>query len=168
MIADAKSRFAKIIDEIVLDTDEFIKAITDAINSASGDETTPVVEKAATPKKSTKKPPVEKEDDELLGQLKAVVEKAEEKYEVEDTPPFDVDEEIDDIFEEEETVEEDETITLDADRLTAIRNAFRGADASAKAKVKTHLSAYGGKLTDTMKASDVNAIEEILGLNDEV
>jgi hypothetical protein len=59
-------------------------------------------------------------------------------------------------------------ITLDADRLTAIRNAFKGADASVKAKVKTHLTAYGNKLADTMAQSDVNAIEEILGLNDEV
>ena len=166
MIADAKSRFSKIIDEIVLDTDEFIKAITDAINSASGDEVKPVVEKPAT-KKTTKKPdptPVV-EEDEILEQLKAVVDKAEETVE-DNTPPFDTEEEIDDIFEEE--TEEDEMITLDAERLTAIRNAFKGADPSAKAKVKTHLAAYGGKLTDTMKQSDVNAIEEALGLNDEV
>ena len=169
MIADAKSRFAKIIDEIVLDTDEFIKAITDAINSASGDEAKPVVEKP-TPKKSTKKPPVvEEEEDELTAKLKAVVAQAEENDDVEDdTPPFDVTEEIDDIFSEEETEDEDAMITLDADRLTAIRNAFKGADASAKAKVKTHLTNYGNKLADTMAQSDVLAIEEILGLNDEV
>ena len=168
MIADAKSRFSKIIDEIVLDTDEFIKAITDAINSAGGDEVKPVVEKSTT-KKSTKKPPIKEEDDELLEQLRAVVEEAEEKDEVveDNTPPFDVDEEIGDIFDE-ETDEVDEMITLGAERLAAIRNAYKGADSSAKAKVKTHLAEYGGKLTDTMKNSDVNAIEEILGLSDEV
>ena len=173
MIADAKSRFSKIIDEIVLDTDEFIKAITDAINSASGDETKPVVEKSAA-KKSTKKPepaPVveEEEEDELTAKLKAVVAEAQAKEEVaeEDSVPFDMDSEVDDIFEEEETVE-DEMITLDAERLTAIRNAFKGADPSAKAKVKTHLAEYGGKLTDTMKSSDISAIEEALGLSDEV
>lgn len=170
MIADAKSRFSKIIDEIVLDTDEFIKAITDAINSASGDETKSVTEKS-TPKKSAKKPPVveeehDQEDIELLAALREAVESVEETEE--DTPPFDVNEEIEDIFPEEETEDEDSMITLDADRLTAIRNAFKGADASAKANVKTHLAAYGNKLADTMAQSDVNAIEEILGLSDEV
>ena len=176
MIADAKSRFAKIIDEIVLDTDEFIKAITDAINSASGDEVKP----------ATKKPPVNKakavfeeyckefsptekddEEDDLTAMLRAVVDKANAKDEVEDEPPFDMESEVDDIFEEEETVE-DEMITLDSARLTAIRNAFKGADPSAKAKVKSHLAAYGGKLTDTMKSSDISAIEEALGLSEEV
>lgn len=175
MIADAKSRFSKIIDEIVLDTDEFIKAITDAINSAGGDEVATVVEKTAT-KKSTKKPKVvetypDEEDDELVAKLRAVVEKGEEKEEVveDDAIPFDVEEEIDDIFSEEESISDvNDNITLDDARLTAIRNAFKGADASAKTKVKTHLVEYGNKLSDTMKASDVNAIEEILGLNDEV
>ena len=172
MIADAKSRFSKIIDEIVLDTDEFIKAITDAINSASGDEAKPVVEKPTT-KKSTKKPEpapvVEEEEDDLMEQLKATLAQAEEKKEVvEDEAPFDVTEEIDDIFAEEETIEEDEMITLDADRLAAIRNAFKSADASTKATVKSHLVAYGNKLSDTMKQSDISAIEEALGLSDEV
>ena len=167
MIADAKSRFAKIIDEIVLDTDEFIKAITDAINSASGDEV------KATTKKTTKKtdstPVVDEDDDELMGQLRAAVEQAEEVDEVteDDIPPFDVEEEIDDIFEE-DAVEEDALITLDDARLNAIRDAFRGADASTKANVKKYLGEYGGRLSDTMKTSDVNAIEETLGLIDEV
>ena len=169
MIADAKSRFAKIIDEIVLDTDEFIKAVTDAINSASGDEVKPVVEKSTT-KKTTKKPEptpvVEEEEGDLTEMLKAVVNNEPIEKE-EDSVPFDVEEEIDDVFEEEETIE-DEMITLDAEKLTAIRNAFKGADASAKAKVKAHLASYGGKLTDTMKSSDISAIEEALGLSDEV
>ena len=161
MIADAKSRFAKIIDEIVLDTDEFIKAITDAINSASGDDVKSVAEKTATKKKAS----VE-EDDELMAQIKALSNSmnapAEEMED--DTPPFDIDE-PEDIFEEDAA---DEMITLDADRLTAIRNAFKSADASVKAKVKSYLVAYGNKLSDTMKTSDISAIEEALGLSDEV
>ena len=177
MIADAKSRFAKIIDEIVLDTDEFIRAITDAINSVSGDEVksttkNPAVNKAwAAFEEYCKKfsPTKNEEDDELMEQLRAVVEQVEERDEVteDDIPPFDVEEEIDDIFEE-DAVEEDGLITLDDARLNAIRDAFRGADASTKAKVKSRLGEYGGKLTDTMKTSDVNAIEESLGLIDEV
>lgn len=170
MIADAKSRFAKIIDEIALDTDEFIKAITDAINSASGDEAKPVVEKT-TPKKPTKKPPVveeehDQEDIELLAALREAVESVEEKEE--DVPPFDVNEEIDDIFSDEEIADEDEMITLDDDRSNAIRDAYKAADAKKKAEVKKHLVNYNNRLSDTMLESDVNAIEEILGLSDEV
>lgn len=157
MIADAKSRFAKIIDEIVLNTDEFIKAITDAINSASGDEVEP------TPKATTKKAPVVEEADDLTEMLKAAINN-EPVEKDEDVAPFDLEDE--DIFEDEETG--DEVITLDAERLTAIRNAFKGADAATKAKVKTHLAEYGNKLSDTMKTSDVLAIEEALGLGDEV
>lgn len=147
MIADAKSRFAKIIDEIVLDTDEFIKAITDAINSASGDETSPVVEKP-TAKKSTKKPPVEEVDEDI----EALVEEVDD-----DAPPFDID-----------TIDEDPVITLDDARLNAIRDKFRGADAAVKAKVKVYLANYGNKLSAEMKQSDVDAIESVLGLSEEV
>lgn len=39
---DSKSRFANIIEEIPLDADEFIKAITEAINDASSSSPTPV------------------------------------------------------------------------------------------------------------------------------
>lgn len=159
--ADSKSRLADITEEVMLDADDILKALKDAINSANG--VSPEIKKP-TPKKITKKPPVveeehDQEDIELLAALREVVESADE-----DVAPFDVEDEIEDIFEE----DADELITLDAERLTAIRNAFKGADASAKAKVKTHLTAYGNKLADTMASSDVLAIEEILGLNDEV
>ena len=169
MIADAKSRFAKIIDEIVLDTDEFIKAITDAINSASGDEAKPVVEKP-TAKKNTKKPEVvetypDEEEDDVIKMAKAALNMSTEDTE-EDVAPFDVESEIDDIFEE-ETADE-EMITLDDDRLNAIRAAYKAANADAKAKVKKYLANYNNKLSDTMKQGDVFAIEEILGVNDEV
>lgn len=109
-----------------------------------------------TTKKSTKKPdptPVVDEEDEEDIELLAAQE---------DTVPFDIDEP------EEETVEDDEMITLDVERLGAIRAAFKGADANAKAKTKVYLAAYGNKLSDTMKRSDVDAIESVLGLSDEV
>ena len=166
--ADSKSRLANITEEVLLDHNEILQALKDAINSANGVSATA---KKSIPKKSTKKPPVveeehDQEDIELLAALREAVESVEEKEE--DVPPFDVNEEIEDIFSDEEAEDEDAMITLDADRLTAIRNAFKGADASAKAKVKTHLTAYGNKLADTMAQSDVLSIEEILGLNDEV
>lgn len=132
--------------------------------------------KKTTTKKTSKKsgPVVEEEDDELTAKLRAVVaqtdedpeiEAMEEQIEAEDDVPFDIDE-PEDIFEEE--VDEDAMITLGEDRANAIRDAFRAANATTKAAVKKHLVEYGGKMSDTMKTSDVNAIEEILGLNDEV
>lgn len=166
--ADSKSRLADITEEVMLNADEIIKALKDAINTANG--AIPAEPKKTT-KKSTKKTeptPVVEEEDELTAMLKAVVEQVEEKDEVEDNePPFDVDSEIDDIFKE-EAEEVDEMITLDADRLSAIRNAFKNSDPSTKAIVKSHLVAYGNKLSDTMKQSDISAIEEALGLSDEV
>ena len=176
--ADSKSRLKYIVDEVNLDEHEIIKALQDAIaeekkNPYKAAETTPAETKKPTTKKTTKKPEpspvVEEEEDDLLEQLKATLAQAEENDMVtdDDVPPFDVEEEIDDIFEE-DSVEEDALITLDDTRLNAIRDAFRGADASTKAKVKSHLVEYGGKLTDTMKTGDVNAIEEYLGLIDEV
>ncbi len=163
--ADSKSRLKYIVDEVNLDENEIIKALQDAIEEEKKNPYK-ATEKS-TAKKSPKKTPVvekDEEEDDIMEQLKVAVESVEE----DNTPPFDTEEEIDDIFSEEETVDEDAMMTLDADRLTAIRNAFKGADASTKAKVKTHLADYGNKLSDTMKTSDVNAIEEILGLNDEV
>jgi hypothetical protein len=166
MIADAKSRFADIIGEIPLDTDEFIKAIQDAINNASGKS-----EDVKPPKKTTKKPEpvVEEEEDDLTAMLRAVVDKAKVKDEVaeDDVAPFDIDEDLD-IFNEEEVEDADPIITLDDDRLNAIRAAFKASDATTKAKVKKYLANYNNKLSAEMKTSDVNAIEEILGLNDEV
>ena len=146
LVADAKSRFAHIIDEINLDPDEFVKAIKDAIE----EERKSTVAPTTTKKKSTKKaePVVEEPVEDEMEIIEDVVEDIEENV---------------DIF-----GDEDAYITLDSDRLGGIRAAFKGADAGTKAKVKEHLVEYGGKLSDTMKASDVTAIENILGLNDEV
>ena len=174
-LIDAGSRFAPgaVPDYIVFDgtPEEFaanlIKTIEEGMEKSKSNPAAKATTKQTT-KKTTKKTepaPATEEEDDLTEMLKAVVEKAEKKDENEDVAPFDM-EEIDDIFEE-ETVE-DEMITLDADRLNAIRAAFKGADASIKAKVKTHLAAYGNKLSDTMSRSDVDAIESVLGLSDEV
>jgi hypothetical protein len=178
LVADAKSRFKYIIDEINLDCDEFIQAIKDAIEAERKNGGGAPTTKKTTTKKTTKKSePVvdEEEEDDLTAMLKAVVEKAEEDettdnemYGInedeidEDAVPFDIDEI------EEEEVDEDAIITLDDDRLNAIRAAFKGSDATTKAKVKKYLANYNNKLSAEMKTGDVLAIEEILGLNDEV
>lgn len=138
--------------------------------------------KSSTKKSTKKSKTVETpaEEDELTAKLKAMAAKKDveevdedlkEEYENhagdemygidEDEMPFDIDE-------PEEVEEDDEVITLDAGRLTAIRNAFKSADSSVKAKVKTYLVNYGNKLSDTMSRSDVDAIESVLGLSDEL
>lgn len=177
LVADAKSRFKYITDEINLDCDEFIQAIKDAIEAERKNSgSTPTTKKTAT-KKTTKKPEpvVDEEEDELMEKLKSVVAQAEEDETTDnemyginedeipdDAVPFDIDED------EEEEVDEDAVITLDEERLNAIRAAFKGSDATTKAKVKKHLANYSNKLSAEMRKSDVDAIEEILGLNDEV
>ncbi len=173
LVADAKSRFKYIIDEINLDCDEFIQAIKDAIEAErKNGNVAPTTTKKTTTKKATKKsePVVEKdeEEDELLEQLKAAVNSIEEnKNEIlDDAVPFDLDDD-DDILAE-ETIDEDAIITLDDDRLNAIRAAFKASDVGVKAEVKKHLAEYGNKLSAEMKVRDVNAIEKILGIDDEV
>ena len=171
LVADAKSRFKYIIDEINLDCDEFIQAIKDAIEAErKNGNVAPTTTKKSTTKKATKKsePVVDEEEDELMTQLKAVVDNAEVDNEdevVDDTVPFDLDDE-DDILAEE--VDEDAIITLDDDRLNAIRAAFKASGVEIKAEVKKHLVDYSNKLSAEMKVRDVNAIEKILKINDEV
>lgn len=167
--ADSKSRLKYIVDEVDLDEHEIIKALQDAIieekkNPYKVTEQV-VAEEKSTVKKTTKKPPVVEEDDELLEQLKAVVEQAEED-ETTGNEMYGIDENV---FEEtEEVVDEDPIITLDNARSNAIRDAFKASDAKTKAEVRKYLVNYNNKLSDTMKTSDVLAIEEILGLSDEV
>ena len=145
MIADAKSRFANIVDEIVLDTDEFIKAIQDAINSAStkSDDMS-----TTTPKnKSTKKPePVVSEPD------------------PEEDSDTQIDEDFDIFGNDEEPQEEEVAAPVDKDTLTEIRSIFKSSDADTKSQVKTILANYGGRLASEMKPSDVEKIKTILGI----
>lgn len=155
MIADAKSRFANIVDEIILNTDEFIKAITDAINSASGDD---VSDTKSTPKKkSTKKPEPVGSEPELEEDSEAVDEQI-EKYDESTT-----DEDFD-IFDEDTVQEEEPIVPVDEGDLSAIRSAFKAADADTKVKVRTVLSNYNGKLSSEMRSSDVERIKSILGI----
>lgn len=174
-LIDAGSRFAPgaVPDYIVFDgtPEEFaaklIKTIEDGMEKS---KSTPAAKKTTT-KKSTKKPDpvVEEEEDDITAALKSVLNNTKVEEEDIDEAPFDVDDEVD-IFPEDEVeeVDEDVVITLDEDRLNAIRNAFKASDANTKAKVKKHLVDYNNKLSAEMKTSDVDAIEEILGLNDEV
>jgi hypothetical protein len=167
-LIDAGSRFAPgaVPDYIVFDgtPEEFAANLIKTIEEGMEKSKTDFTVKKSSPKKSTKKSepaPIVEEDD-VTAMLRAVVEKAEEPAE-DETPPFDV-EDID-IFEE-EVEDDDPVITLDNARLTAIRNAFKASTADVKSKVKVYLANYGNKLSDTMKQSDVEAIESALGLSE--
>ena len=59
-------------------------------------------------------------------------------------------------------------VTLDGEKLGAIRAAFKSATTPVKSEVKKYLAGYGGKLVAEMRQSDVDAIESVLGLSDEV
>lgn len=154
LVADAKSRFKYITDEINLDCDEFIKAIKDAIEAERKNGNVTDTTKSA-PKKSTKKPTSKVEEEEI-------------EENIVDEGEIPTDEMSFDTEEPEETLEEDPIITLDTTRLGAIRAAYKNADVNVKAEVKKYLVDYAGKLSAEMKVSDIDAIENILGLNDEV
>lgn len=174
LVADAKSRFKYITDEINLDCDEFIQAIKDAIEAerknggvAPTTKNPPINKaKAAFEEYCKKFSPTEKEEetDDITEMLKAAINNEPVKVEEDDDLdiPFDIDEP------EDEVVDENPIITLDDARLDAIRAAFKGADAATKAKVKKHLVNYNNKLSAEMHVSDVDAIESVLGLSDEV
>ena len=166
---DTKTHFEYITHKIDLSAQGFIDAVEEAIAMKVG-KSAEKTEPKKTTKKSTKKPQVvetylDEEEDELTAKLKATLAQAEEKNEVvDDEAPFDVTEEIDDIFEE-EAEDEEEIVPVDKDVLTEIRNAFKAStDAKVKAKVKEVLGNYGGKLATEMRPSDVERIRDILDI----
>lgn len=151
MVADAKSRFAHITDEINLDCDEFIQAIKDAIEAER---------KGAAPAKTTKKKAVKVEEPEEEMTLDEAVEAVAKMAEVTQNVTVDIDEDI-----VEDEIEEEEAIApVDKDTLAEIRANFKTADAEAKAAVKTVLANYSGKLANEMRPSDVAKIKAILDI----
>jgi hypothetical protein len=148
-LIDAGGRFADgaVPEYLVFDKPnmaaDFIKIVEEGMEKSKTEFATITIKK-----KTTKK-------------SEPVVEKPTEEVEetVVDEVPFDIEETVD---------EDDGIITLDADRLAAIRAAFKSADADTKAEVKKHLVDYNSKLSAEMKSSDVDAIESLLRLNDEL
>ena len=148
-LCDSKSRFPDIESDIRLNADEYIRVITEAVEKAAKTPTTPT--------KSTKKKDPKVEEPVVEEEIEEVIEDV-----VEETP-FDLEESIEgDIFEDE--LEEEAIAPVDKASLTAIRGAYKEADAETKAKVKTVLADYGNKLANEMRPSDVNKIIEILDI----
>ena len=139
--ADSKSRLEGIAEEVLLDADEILRALRIAVGTSGSKPTT-------TPKKSTKPTsvptPISEPDPE------------------EDSKA--ADEDID-IFDEEETLQEEEAVVpVDKETLTVIRANFKSADSDTKFQVKSVLSNYNGKLSSEMRPSDVEKIKTILGI----
>ena len=134
LVADAKSRFSEIVDEINLSTDEFIKAVEDAIKAAANgtSESKPVVKAAPAPA------PVEEEPE-----MSAQIDEEDDM----DSVPFNLDEDEDDSFDEEAVKEE-------------INKLFKVADAATKKGVRSLLN--GNKLADIHDETTLNRILEAL------
>lgn len=129
---DSKSRFKNIVPEITMNTDEFIKALKDAIANSKRDVTAPTPKSAPKPvPKVTEPEPVVEEDD--------VVEDTVDEIDDLDTP-------------------EESTPTITADD---IRSLFKNADKDTKAKVKEIIAEYGGKL-ENADEDGLNRMHEIL------
>ena len=132
---------------------DFIETIENALKAGRVDKNDT---KATPKKKSTKKP-------------EPVVSEPEPEPEPEPEEDSEaVDEQIDedfDLFSEEESIQEEEpVIPVYEGDLSAIRASFKTADADTKAKVRTVLSNYNGKLSSEMRPSDVEKIKSILGI----
>lgn len=149
---DTKTHFEYITHKIDLSAEGLIKAVEEAIAMKLG-------KTEDKPKKTTKKktPKVE-EPEEIVEELNEALEKVAEI--AEEVPAADI--EIDDIFEDE--IEEETVAPVDKAALTAIRGAYKEADAKAKAEVKEILGNYGGKLANEMRPSDVAKIMKILDI----
>lgn len=149
--ADSKSRLENITEEVLLDADEILNALKSAVGSTNS---------KSTPKKSTKPTPTPTPTPEP--ELEEDSEVADEQFDEEVVEDSSV--EIDDIFNDEEEIQEEVVVPVDKDVLTSIRASFKTADSDTKSQVKVVLSNYGGKLSSEMKPSDVEKIKEILGI----
>lgn len=164
---DTKTHFEYITHKIDLSAEGFIKAVEEAIAmkiAATEGKTTTKKSKTSTKTPAlVVEPAPDEEPDDLLDKLKAVVENTTEEDE-----PVPTEDDVDIFAEDETSTADDPVITLDTERMNAIRMAFKSADATTKTKVKAHLAEYGNKLVSEMHMSDINAIESILGLSEEV
>ena len=166
---DTKTHFEYITHKIDLTAQGFINAVEEAIAMKVGKPEEKTETKKPTTKKSTKKTSVVKEEEPEEEEIELTTTEEIESVSDDNTPPFDIDDEIDIFGEEDDSdIDEDAIITLDNDRLTAIRTAFKASDADVKAEVKKYLVNYDNKLKAEMKQSDVKAIEKILKIEGDI
>ena len=145
---DTKTHFEYITHKIELSAEGFIKAVEEAIAMKLG----------ATedkPKKTTKKKAAKAEESVVEEEMEEVVEDI-----VEDV----MEDIVEDIYEDELDGSDEDITPVDKAALSAIRAAFKEANADTKAQVKTVLADYGNKLANEMRPSDVRKIMEILDI----
>lgn len=141
LVADAKSRFSEIVDEIHLSTDEFIKAVEDAIKAtANGTSESKPVAKAA-PISAPAPAPVEEDPE-----IEAMSEQIDEEDNMD--LPFDLDNEDEDGSFDEEAAKEE------------INALFKNADTALKKEVRGILN--GGKLANIHDEATLKRILEAL------
>ena len=118
LVADAKSRFAHIINEIPLDADAFIKAIQDAIAADSADETTQLT----SPERKIEAPKVVESTSSFEKEETKEETKVAESVSEEDYPPFEI-----------ETLSEEERLKMIED----IRLSFKELPVPVKQRIRT-------------------------------
>lgn len=140
LVADAKSRFSSIVDEINLDTDEFIQAVEAAIKEASTTSpSTPAPKKVTPPKEDPVDEPEEDFEDDVT----------EPKVAIDDNNmPWDMDDETEEEFDVEEAK-------------AKLRELFKSGTKEQKAKVKE----IRGEKT-LAQISDQATIEKMLAVFD--
>ena len=141
---DTKTHFEYITHKIDLSAQGFIDAVEEAISIKLSGGDKPVEKKPVSKKKPAPVVEESEEDDDLSS------------IAPDDDIPFDID--------DEPASEEPKLIKLDAARLGAIRDAFRGADADTKKEVKKYLANYDNKLAEEMYEIDVVNIETVLSI----
>ena len=144
---DCKTHFPYIVAKADFGAQNFIDAVRDALEEQSKHDSktssTPTKAKKATPVKEPE-PEIEEPDEELIPEPEVTPEPVEE-----DEPPFDVDEEIDDIFAEDE---EEEPFDEEAVK-EQIRKLHRIANPETKKLVKEIL---GAKIADVHDKETLN------------
>jgi hypothetical protein len=136
MIADAKSRFSNIVEEITLDENEFITAIMDAI-AAEGKDSAETKTYTPTPIPVIVEEEVEVDDS------------YEDEVSMDEVPHFDVDDVAEEV---------DKSAIMDE-----IRKAFKTADAATKKAVKAILTEKGeGMLSEALDVDVLMEIKEVL------
>ena len=142
--ADSKSRLANITEEVLLDPEDILKALKEAISSANGN--------ASNNKK------VVKATSTITEEEKQIIEEM-----IEDSK--DIDEDDDLPFDEgDELGQAPIPVQIDKTRLAKIRAEYKIASEDTKTEIKKYLKNYGGKLTEIMLESDVRSIEKLLNI----
>ena len=140
--ADSKSRLANITEEVLLDPEDILKALKEAISSANGN--------ASNNKK------VVKATSTITEEEKQIIEEM-----IEDSK--DIDEDDDLPFDEgDELGQAPIPVQIDKTRLAKIRAEYKIASEDTKTEIKKYLNNYGGKLVEVMLESDVRSIEKLL------